>query len=117
MATLAVAAETAESAGTHFYNVKIAGDLADEAVNKALRVLKPTFCDINFGNKEKVKNRNILKTKHGATHLEISRKITSEKIKQCLSSEISKSGQLNICRTFLFSVKCFMVRQIFLHFL
>lgn len=68
MATLAVAAETAESAGTHFYNVKIAGDLADEAVNKALRVLKPTFCDINFGNKEKVKNRNIFSLKLGSTN-------------------------------------------------
>ena len=82
-----------------------------------LRAICTSLPNIDFNFNEKVKNRNILKTKHGATHLEISRKITSEKIKQCHSSEISKSGQLNICRTFLFSVKCFMVRQIFLHFL
>ena len=51
-----------------------------------------------------MQNRNFLKDKSTTTHLEISQKMTSYKIKKCVSSEIAKSGQLKKYRVILFSV-------------
>ena len=62
------------------------------------------ICDIGLNIKEKVKNRNIFKTKHGATHLENLWKLSSNEIIQCVPSGFLITGQLKKHLAFLFWV-------------